>query len=146
MSIPPISLSIWLAYRYLPMRRWLFEVVQPLVGEPDEELLRYFDLLIRHVKLDVRSQGPFSREELLRFKAPTLLVVARSDVLSLMNRVIARAREIVAKLVAVEAVDGSHVPTRGIQHHVSKRIRHFLKESSCAYSSTSVTTRRCHDL
>jgi pimeloyl-ACP methyl ester carboxylesterase len=69
-----------LLYRCFPSRERLLGTVQPLAGNTDDYSLQVFDATLRHVKLSVDPPGPFDKASLAGFKAPTLVLLAKSDI------------------------------------------------------------------
>jgi pimeloyl-ACP methyl ester carboxylesterase len=118
-----------LMYRYFPSRKRLLGTVQPLVGEPDDYSLQVFDATLRHVKLTVAPPGPFDKEILAGFTAPTLLFLAKSDIFIPVEPAIRRAKELLPGLVAVEVFEGPHIPPESTWQYNAERIRLFFKET-----------------
>jgi pimeloyl-ACP methyl ester carboxylesterase len=118
-----------LLYRYFPSRERLIGAVQPLVGELDDYSLQVFDATLRHVKLNVPPPGPFDKETLAGFKAPTLLFLAKSDIFIPVEPALRRAKELLSSLTAVEVLEGPHIPPKPIWKYHAERIGMFLKET-----------------
>jgi pimeloyl-ACP methyl ester carboxylesterase len=118
-----------LMYRYFPSRKRLLGTVQPLVGEPDDYSLQVFDATLRHVKLTVAPPGPFDKEILAGFTAPTLLFLAKSDIFIPVEPALRRAQELLPGLVAVEVFEGPHIPSESTWQYNAERIRLFFKET-----------------
>jgi pimeloyl-ACP methyl ester carboxylesterase len=119
-----------LMYRYFPSRKRLLGTVQPLVGAPDDYSLQVFDATLRHLKLNVTPPGPFDKITLAGFKAPTLLLLAKSDLFSPVELARRRAQELLPSLTAVEVFEGLHIPPQSTWKANAERIRLFLKETS----------------
>ena len=118
-----------LLYRYFPSRERLLGTVQRLAGEPDDESLQMFDATLRHVKLNVSPPGPFDKKTLARFKAPTLLFLAKSDIFIPVGPALRRAKALLPSLTAVEVFEGPHIPPMSTWQANAERIRMFLKET-----------------
>jgi pimeloyl-ACP methyl ester carboxylesterase len=118
-----------LLYRCFPSRERLLGTVQPLAGQTDDYSLQVFDAAFRHVKLNVAPPGPFDKTTLAGFKAPTLLLLAQSDIFIPVEPARRRARELLPSLAAVEVFEGPHIPPRGTWRANAERIRMFLKET-----------------
>ena len=86
-----------LLYRYFPSRERLIGTVQPLAGEPDDYSLQVFDATLRHLKLNVAPPGPFDKITLAGFKAPTLLLLAKSDIFIPVEPARRRAKELLSQ-------------------------------------------------
>jgi pimeloyl-ACP methyl ester carboxylesterase len=115
-------------YRCFPSPKRLLGTVRPLVGEPDDDSLQMFDATLRHVKLTLTPPGPFDKETLSGFKAPTLLFLAKSDVFIPVEAARRRAKELLPSLVAVEMFEGPHIPPKSTWDYNAERIRMFLQE------------------
>ncbi len=118
-----------LLYRYFPSRERLLGTVQALAGKTDDYSLQVFDATFRHVKLIVAPPGPFDKVSLARFKAPTLLFLAKSDIFIPVAPALRRARELLPSLTAVEVFEGPHIPPKLTWKANAERIRMFLKET-----------------
>ncbi|MCK9374742.1 MAG: alpha/beta hydrolase [Syntrophobacterales bacterium] len=118
-----------LLYRYFPSRERLIGAVQPLAGEIDDYSLQVFDATLRNVKLNVAPPGPFDKKTLAGFKAPTLLLLAESDIFIPVESARRRARELLPSLTAVEVSEGPHIPAPPTWKHHAERIGTFLKET-----------------
>ncbi|MFA5112460.1 MAG: alpha/beta hydrolase [Desulfobaccales bacterium] len=117
-----------LLYRYFPSRERLIGTIRPLAGQIDDYSLQVFDATLRHVKLNVAPPGPFDRETLAGFKAPTLLFLAKSDIFLPVESARRRAQELLPSLTAVEVFEGPHIPPKPTWKHQAERIGAFLKE------------------
>jgi len=118
-----------LLYRYFPSRGRLIGTVQPLAGEPDDYSLQVFDATLRHLKLNVAPPGPFDKITLAGFTAPTLVLLAKSDIFIPVRPARRRAKELFSRLVAVEVFEGPHIPPKSTWQANAERIRMFLKET-----------------
>ena len=119
-----------LLYRYFPSRERLIGTVQPLAGEPDDYSLQVFDATLRHLKLNVTPPGPFDRITLAEFKAPTLLLLAKSDLFIPVEPARRRAQELLPRRTTVEVFEGPHIPPQSTWQANAERIRIFFKENS----------------
>lgn len=117
----------WFLYRLFPSRKRLRRAVRPIM-EPDEELLKFFDVVLRNVKFAVTPPGPFTREELQNFRAPTLALLAKDDIFIPADEALSRAKEIIPNLKSIEVFEGPHIPTDLARKQISERIQRFLKE------------------
>jgi pimeloyl-ACP methyl ester carboxylesterase len=118
-----------LLYRCFPSRERLMGTVQALAGEPDDYSLQVFDATLRHLKLNVTPPGPFDKITLERFKAPTLLLLAKSDLFIPLESARRRAQELLPSLTTVEVFEGLHIPPQSTWKANAERIRIFLKET-----------------
>ncbi|MGA9755884.1 MAG: alpha/beta fold hydrolase [Desulfobaccales bacterium] len=118
-----------LLYRYFPSRERLLGTVQPLAGMTDDFSLQVFDATFRYVKLNVAPPGPFDKETLSGFKAPTLLFLAKSDIFIPVEPALRRAKELLPSLTAVEVFEGPHIPSKSTWQSNAERIRMFLTET-----------------
>jgi pimeloyl-ACP methyl ester carboxylesterase len=115
-----------LLYRCFPNRQRLLGTVQPLAGQTDDYSLQVFDATFRHVKLNTAPPGPFDKKSLAKFTAPTLLLLAKSDIFIPVETARRRARELLPSLTAVEVFDGPHIPPISTWRYNAERIRTFL--------------------
>jgi len=69
---------------------------------------------------------PTYKGELDDFKAPTMIVAAKIDILFPASRIIPRAKEIFPNLIYVEMIEGLHEPTKEISEHVHKLAINFF--------------------
>jgi pimeloyl-ACP methyl ester carboxylesterase len=118
-----------LLYRYFPSRERLIGTVQPLAGEPDDYSLQVFDATLRCIKLNVAPPGPFDKITLAGFTAPTLLLLAKSDIFIPVEPARRRAQELLPSLTAVEVFEGPHIPPKLTWKANAERIRRFFKET-----------------
>jgi pimeloyl-ACP methyl ester carboxylesterase len=132
--VPLLGLAIkfflpCLLYRCFPSRERLLGTVQPLAGNTDDYSLQVFDATLRHVKLSVDPPGPFDKPSLAGFKAPTLLLLAQSDVFVPVEPARRRAKKLLPGLAAVEVFAGPHIPPQPTWEANAERIRRFLRET-----------------
>jgi pimeloyl-ACP methyl ester carboxylesterase len=118
-----------LLYRYFPSQKRLLDTIQPLAGKADDYSLRVFDATFRHIKLNLAPPGPFDKESLAGFKAPTLLFLAKSDIFIPVEPARRRAKELLPSLTAVEVFEGPHIPSTPTWQANAERIGMFLKET-----------------
>lgn len=117
-----------LLYRWFPSRGRLLDTVQPLAANIDDYSLQVFDATLRHIRF-VAAPGPFDKKALARFKAPTLLFLADSDIFIPVESARRRAEELLPSLTAVEVFAGPHIPSKSTWQANAERIRIFLKET-----------------
>jgi pimeloyl-ACP methyl ester carboxylesterase len=102
-----------LLYRWRPRGMDLQRIVAPLCSEPLDDLgLRILGAVLRTVKLETGLPRLAGKAELARFTAPTLVVVGERDPLFPVDRVLARAREVIPNLTVTESLAGRHFPSR----------------------------------
>jgi pimeloyl-ACP methyl ester carboxylesterase len=118
-----------LLYRCFPSRERLLGTVRVLAGKTDDYSLQVFDATFRHVRLNVPPPGPFTKSSLAGFKAPTLLLLARSDIFIPVEPARRRAMELLPGLTAVEVFEGPHIPPKLTWQANAERIGLFLKET-----------------
>jgi pimeloyl-ACP methyl ester carboxylesterase len=116
-----------LLYRCFPSHKRLIDTVKPLAGKTDDFSLQVFDATFRHVKLNLVPPGPFDKETLAGFTAPTLLFLAKSDIFIPVEPTLRRAKELLPNLMAVEVFEGPHIPPRSTWQANAERIESFLK-------------------
>ncbi|MBI3912065.1 MAG: alpha/beta fold hydrolase [Armatimonadetes bacterium] len=130
-------------YRFFPSRDRLLHVLRPFAAEPDETFLQFFGAVIRHVQWNVAGPGPFTREDLQGFRAPTLVLLARDDAFVPVDQAVRRAEQIIPNLGAVEVFEGPHIPTRQAQRFINDKSTGVSEGDSliCAFSFAFAFTR-----
>jgi pimeloyl-ACP methyl ester carboxylesterase len=118
-----------LLYRFFPSRKRLIGTVRPVLGEADDFSLRVFDATLRHVKLNVSPPGPFAKKALAGFKAPTLLLLAKTDIFIPLKPALKRAQELLPSLVTTEVFEGPHIPSGATWRKHAVRIKTFFNEN-----------------
>ena len=118
-----------LFYRCFPSRERLIGTVQPLASQTDDFSLQVFDATLRHVKLNLSPPGPFDKNTLVGFQAPTLLLLAKEDIFIPVEPARRRAKELLPSLTAVEVFEGPHIPSQPIWQDNAERIGMFFKET-----------------
>jgi pimeloyl-ACP methyl ester carboxylesterase len=116
----------WQLYRLFPNRARLANVLHPLAWEMDEDYYEFFDAILRHVHWLIPPPGPFSREDLQRFRAPTAIYAARQDIFFPGDNLVREARTVIPNLVDAAVFESSHFPTNTMQSEVMRRMAAFL--------------------
>ena len=116
----------WQAYRIFPSRARLTNVLHPLAWEMDEDYYTFFDAILRHVHWLIPPPGPFSREDLQAFRAPTAIYAARQDIFFPGDDLVREARIVIPNLVDAAVFDSSHFPTNAMTAEVMRRATAFL--------------------
>lgn len=119
-----------LLYRTWPNRHRLLRAFRPFMTEVDEDLLTFLGTYLRRARwsaFGVPPPGPVTKEALQRFRAPTLVLLARDDFFVPVDQAAARAKEIFPNLISVEILEGPHVPTRKMAEEINDRVRAFLR-------------------
>jgi len=117
----------WTLHRLWPCRALLLSTIKRLAAEPEPQLLELFDATIRHVKWWVMPPGPFHKEQLARFTAPTLLIMAQEDFFFPQQRLAPAARRVLPNLAAVETLEGRHIPSRQGLERICSLAEQFLR-------------------
>jgi pimeloyl-ACP methyl ester carboxylesterase len=133
----PIStmlyLLVWLGlYRLAPTRSRLKRILWPMFkDEPiDEEVLEITEAVFRHVHIESEMPRNVRREELIRFKAPTLVMAAEKDGLFPAEKVVKRAHEVFPNLVAAEVIPGAtHYLPAHCHAYLNEHCERFLKDT-----------------
>lgn len=136
-SIPISSMLYMLSwmclYRLAPSRRRLERLMWPIFkDEPvDDELIEITEAVFRYVHIESEMPRNVSREELISFKAPVLILAAERDGLFPADRVVKRAREVFPNLVAAEVIPGAthYLPAR-YHADLNERCERFLMETT----------------
>ena len=135
-SIPAstmLYLLWWLGiYRLAPTRLCLKRILWPMFkGEPiDEEVSEITEAVFRWVHIEQEMPRKVRREELIHFKAPTLVMAAEKDGLFPVDKVVRRAHEVFSNLVAAEVIPGAtHYLSACYHAYLNERCERFLHET-----------------
>lgn len=136
-SIPASTMMYllwWLGiYRIAPTRARLKRILWPMFkGEPiDEDLLEITEAVFRCTHIEPEMPRNVSREELINFKAPTLVIAAEKDGLFPGKKVVKRAREVFPNLTAAEVIPEAphYLPSR-YHAYLNERCERFLQENN----------------
>ncbi|MFC1871513.1 alpha/beta fold hydrolase [Chloroflexota bacterium] len=117
-------------YRLFPNRSRLIQAIRPMFTEDmDEIAVDVIGSVYRHVKLETQMPRLATREELIDFRAPTLVLAGEKDIFFPANKILPRAKDIIPNLIAAESLQESgHFPSRGTLHYINNRITMFLRE------------------
>ncbi|MFC1932756.1 alpha/beta fold hydrolase [Chloroflexota bacterium] len=120
-----------LLYRLFPSRSRLLQAVRPMFTEDiDKIAVDVIGSVYRHVKLETQMPRPATKEELMDFKAPTLVLAAEKDIFFPSSKVLPRTKGIIPNLIAAESLLGcGHFPSKEILQYINNRIGVFLRES-----------------
>jgi len=116
----------WHTYRLFPDRARVAQTVRPLAAKMDDDWYDYFDAILRHVHWLIPPPGPFNRDELKGFSAPTAIYAARQDIFFPGDALVTEARKVIPRLEEAEVFDSSHFPTRKMQEEITSRVVAFL--------------------
>jgi pimeloyl-ACP methyl ester carboxylesterase len=132
-SIPLSTLLTLLAalarYQLQPSRENVRRLMQPMfAAEPVEALaLETTEAVMRYVHIEPEMPRNVTRAELVRFRAPTLLLAAEKDQLFPGAAVLRRARQVFPNLVAAELIeDCPHFIPERYHPRLNQRIAAFL--------------------
>ncbi len=120
-----------LLYRLFPSRSRLLQAVRPMFTEDmDEIAVDVIGSVYLHVKLETQMPRFATKEELIDFKAPTLVLAGKKDIFFPANKILPRTKEIIPNLIAAESLQGCrHFPSRETLHYINDRTRIFLREN-----------------
>ncbi len=120
-----------LLYRLFPNRSRLLKAVRPMFTEDmDEITLDVIGSVFVHVKLEIQMPRLATKEELMGFKTPTLVLAGEKDIFFPADKILPRAKEIIPNLIAAESLQESgHFPSMKTLYYINDRIRMFLKEN-----------------
>jgi len=118
-------------YRLFPSRSRLLQAVRPMFTEDmDDIAVDVIGSVYLHVKLETQMPRLATKEELMDFKAPTLVLAGENDIIFPADKILPRAKEVIPNLIAAENLQRSrHFPSREILHYINDRIRMFLTEN-----------------
>jgi pimeloyl-ACP methyl ester carboxylesterase len=127
-----------LKYLLHPTPATLAAAVKPLHTAPiDQVIVETTGAIFRGVRLETRLPRPSTRDELLAFTAPALVLAAEKDVFFPARAVIPAAREVIPNLVAEEIIGCGHLPHPEALAFLNRRIRQFLRETPSGVTSGS---------
>jgi pimeloyl-ACP methyl ester carboxylesterase len=117
----------YLLYSLLPSEARLKGAVRWMGDGLDEGTLELVEAVLKHVRVEAEMPRPAAREELARFRAPTLVIAGEKDAMFPGEAVVRRAKEIIPNLVAAECLTGAtHLCSPADMEHINRRIREFL--------------------
>jgi pimeloyl-ACP methyl ester carboxylesterase len=134
----PVSTMLYMLwwmgfYRLAPSRSRLERLLWPIVkDEPvDEALIEITEAVFRNMRIESEMPRNVTRQELVRFKAPVLVLAAERDGLFPAAKVVKRAREVFPHLVAAEMMPGAthYLPAR-YHSELNERCERFLKQTT----------------
>jgi len=118
-------------YRFSPTPERLRRTLWPMFkDEPiDEQVSEITEAVFRWVRIEPEMPRNVRREEVVNFKAPTLVIAAEKDGLFPALAVMKRACEVFPNLVTVEMLPGAtHYLSTRYHPYLNKRIESFLQE------------------
>lgn len=120
-------------YRLFPNRRWLGRALSAISRELNDDLRDQLEAVIRYVRpIGLEPPGPFTREDLKGFTAPTLALFARDDFFVPIDQAVARAGEVIPNLAGIHILEGPHTFTPAMAAAANARILPFLQETGRA--------------
>jgi len=125
------------AFRYLlfPTEKNLERaIIGPFYAQgcdPDPDLAELFGLGYLHLKFNselvVHGVPPLSKEDLVDFSAPTMVVYGEHDIFFDARKSVAQAKEILPNLIEAEIIEGQgHAMDQKVHEQVFTRVREFL--------------------
>ncbi|MEW9051618.1 MAG: alpha/beta hydrolase [Neobacillus sp.] len=91
--------------------------------ELDKEIISH---IFKHVKLEQDMPKLTTKEELVHYSSPTMVITGRNDVFFPADKVSHRAKEIIPNLKKIETVDMGHFPSEPHLVHINSVIGDFL--------------------
>jgi pimeloyl-ACP methyl ester carboxylesterase len=134
----PISTMLYMLwwmglYRLAPSRQRLERILRPIVKDElvDEALIEITAAVFRNMRIESEMPRNVTRQELVRFKAPVLVLAAERDGLFPVDKVVRRAHEVFPNLVAAKVFAGAthYLPAR-FHADLNERCERFLKETT----------------
>ncbi|MGY5875660.1 MAG: alpha/beta hydrolase [Candidatus Thorarchaeota archaeon] len=117
----------WIVYRMKPNRGRLIRAISPIISDPDENLLKFLEATLKYVKIQIPTPRTITVNEMLSFKAPTMIFCQSKDMLYPPEKVISRAKEVFQNLTSIECLEGVHSPTMEQFGYISKKVSDFFK-------------------
>ncbi|MDD4707402.1 MAG: alpha/beta hydrolase, partial [Firmicutes bacterium] len=119
-----------LMYKMYPSEERLIKAVRPMfTGEIDEITKQVTGAVFRYVKLETNMPRLAKKEELIKFKSPTIVIAGDKDIFFPAQRVIPRAKDIITNLVGAESIpDLGHLPSKDNLNYINDLIIRFIKK------------------
>jgi pimeloyl-ACP methyl ester carboxylesterase len=118
----------YLLYRVRPSHQRLYQAVQWMWSDIEDDVLELIEAVFQNVRLEAGMPRPVTESELANFKAPTLVIAAEKDAMFPGEAVIKRAREIFTNLKVAECLKGgTHYSSKHDLEYVNKRIAEFME-------------------
>lgn len=121
-----------MVYQLFPSREHLIRVVRPMfVDDPiPEVVLETTEAVFKHVNIEPEMPRNVTRDEMVRFTAPVLVLACEKDRLFPARQVLARAPQVFQNLVAAETIkDSPHFIPERFLPALNERIDRFLTET-----------------
>ncbi|UCF07864.1 MAG: alpha/beta hydrolase [Thermoplasmata archaeon] len=117
-------------YRAFPREKRLKKAVKPMMSEEIDKIsLDVIGSIFRYVKLETKMPKISTKEELAKFKAPTMVFSSENDIFFPASKVNPRAKEIIPNPVAVETLKGNgHFPSKSAKVFINKKIKEFIMD------------------
>lgn len=118
-----------LRYKANPTEDRLIRAVKPMTTDEIDELTKQVTgAVFRYVKLETKMPKLASKEGLIKFKSPTMVIAGENDIFFPANQIIPRAKEIIPNLIVTEAISNmGHFPSKANQNHISEMIIKFFE-------------------
>ncbi|OLS40884.1 alpha/beta fold hydrolase [Bacillus sp. MRMR6] len=91
--------------------------------ELDKEVISH---IFKHVKLEQDMPKLTTKEELIHYSSPTMVITGRNDVFFPAEKVSLKAKEIIPNLKKIETIDMGHFPSEHHLVHINRVINEFL--------------------
>jgi pimeloyl-ACP methyl ester carboxylesterase len=118
----------YLLYLLLPSRQRLYQAVQWMGSDIEDDILQLIETVFQHVRVEAEMPRPATKAELANFTAPTLVIAAEKDAMFPGEAVTKRAKEIFSNLTVIECLKGgTHYSSKPDLEHINKRIVEFLE-------------------
>ena len=118
----------YLLYRLRPSQQRLYQAVQWMGSDIEDDVLELIEAVFQNVRLEAGMPRPVTQSELVNFKAPTLVIAAEKDAMFPGEAVIKRVREIFTNLKVAECLKGgSHYSSKHDLEFVNNRIAEFIE-------------------
>ena len=129
----PLPAMMWriglpfLMYLIFPSQKRLVRAVGWMGNDIEADILELVKTIFEQVRVEAEMPRPVTRQELLNFHAPTLIIAAENDVMFPGDAVIRRAREVIPNLAAAECLKGgTHYSSHQDMATILSRIRSFM--------------------
>jgi pimeloyl-ACP methyl ester carboxylesterase len=119
-----------LSYKIFPSEKRLRKTVNPMMSEEIDKIsLDVIGSIFRYVKLETKMPKKTEREELVKFKAPTIVFSSENDIFFPSDKINSRAKEIIPNLVYAKTLKGNgHFPSRESLALINYEIMKFIND------------------
>ena len=121
MSLPMMK------YYFAPSERTLSGIMDIMSSQDDEQMTKFFDLMMSAYKMEMRPPKEYKKKELKDFHAPVMIFASDEDIFFPANRVFPRAKRLLAERPVLCRIKGNHLPSEKTMASVCRWIYAFFE-------------------